>query len=107
MNAQIRPGVVQQGQHGIALHQVVVLAAGDGDVGRASLPQLRHHEGAEKAGPAGDGDAFVTLEGGVVGPGWVHVLCLPRMGGFFATNFTNFHEGFFFATNFTNFHEVF
>ena len=27
--------------------------------------------------------------------------------GFFATNFTNFHEGFFFATNFTNFHEGF
>ncbi|MFZ1550065.1 MAG: hypothetical protein WAV53_01535, partial [Anaerolineae bacterium] len=27
--------------------------------------------------------------------------------GFFATNFTNFHEVFFFATNFTNFHEGF
>ena len=28
-------------------------------------------------------------------------------GGFFATNFTNFHYDFFFATNFTNFHEGF
>ena len=46
---QIRPGVVQQGQRRLALHQVVVLAAGDGDVGRAPLPRLLHHEGAEEA----------------------------------------------------------
>ena len=36
--------------------------------------QLVHHEGAEEAGAAGDSDAFVTPEGGVVGPGWLFGL---------------------------------
>ena len=66
---QIGPGVVQHFQDRLALHQVVVLAAGDEDMDRASLPQLLHHEGAEEAGPAGDGDALVAPEGVAVGPG--------------------------------------
>ena len=47
---QIGLGVVQQGQRRLALHQVVVLAAGDEDVSRAVRTQRLCHEGAEEAG---------------------------------------------------------